>query len=325
MKRLFIIFLILSVAAYAVDCKPGYKFNARSGVGCQQENCNDIPDAHYSYTGYCICGSSGSMYENPDDPNKECALPHDDPSCPGCVYACVHLDEPCPGSVDKTPQTGSTDIPVTGELEPEVEIMDIDKMEEELMPKWDDVKKKLEKDRSTITYLEFLVYLKELEKANPNMTWKELISYLHIKAYPEDIDRTTYFDIKLFQHGKESDGYKNVKDVTPFIPKFVMNPDNKKVDIAHSYAGLRSDLNRGSVPGWFLRRMNTHWGDTYQVYGPTIITLLADREWKTPEWFRAPKDQRRGNDIGLWLSDYYRTDGNEDKKLSEAYSDYFYK
>ena len=59
-------------------------------------NCNDIPDAHHSYVLDCVCGSSGAMEENPEDPNKECSYPSDYASCPGCVYACVHLDEDCP-------------------------------------------------------------------------------------------------------------------------------------------------------------------------------------------------------------------------------------
>ncbi len=81
----------------ADDCKPGYEWKPRSGVGCVQKNCNDIKDAHWGYTQNCVCGSSGSIHENPADPNKECYYPSDHKSCPGCVYACVHHDEECPG------------------------------------------------------------------------------------------------------------------------------------------------------------------------------------------------------------------------------------
>lgn len=76
-------------------CKPGYEWNKKVG-DCIQTNCNDVPDAHHSYTLDCVCGSSGAMEENPKDPNKECSYPSDYSSCPGCVYACVHLDEDCP-------------------------------------------------------------------------------------------------------------------------------------------------------------------------------------------------------------------------------------
>jgi hypothetical protein len=79
-------------------CQPGYTWSPQSGISCIQENCNNeaIPNAHWSYEGYCVCGSSGSIAENPSDPNKECAYPSTYRSCPGCVYECVKLDEECP-------------------------------------------------------------------------------------------------------------------------------------------------------------------------------------------------------------------------------------
>lgn len=79
-------------------CPPGYIYKRMSGVECVQKDCYEgkIPDAHLSYTGQCVCGSSGSMYENSEDPNKECAYDSSHKSCPGCVYACVHLNEECP-------------------------------------------------------------------------------------------------------------------------------------------------------------------------------------------------------------------------------------
>lgn len=101
-KILFILFIsaiILSAPmarAAITDCKPGYKFNRNSGVGCQQINCADVEHAHYSYTGDCICGTAGSINEKPSDPNKACRYPNGYESCPGCVYACVHVNEACP-------------------------------------------------------------------------------------------------------------------------------------------------------------------------------------------------------------------------------------
>jgi len=79
------------------DCKPGYEWEPRSGVGCVQKNCKDIPNAHFGYVKDCVCGSSGNIQENDKDPNKECYYPADHKSCPKCVYACVHHDEECPG------------------------------------------------------------------------------------------------------------------------------------------------------------------------------------------------------------------------------------
>lgn len=80
------------------NCPSGYKFSPQSGISCIQANCypDAIPNAHWSYEGYCVCGSSGSIAEKATDPNKECALPSDCGYCPGCVYACVGLNEECP-------------------------------------------------------------------------------------------------------------------------------------------------------------------------------------------------------------------------------------
>lgn len=79
------------------DCPPGYFFDRMSGVGCKQTNCNEVQDAHWSYEGRCVCGSSGSMNEDPKGQNKECFFPHTDTSCPDCVVKCVHHEETCPG------------------------------------------------------------------------------------------------------------------------------------------------------------------------------------------------------------------------------------
>jgi hypothetical protein len=85
-----------SVEPTTDKCGPGYEFKPRSGTGCVQANCNSIPNAHWSYTGTCVCGSAGSINENPNDPNKACYLPADCGPCKSCVYACVHFDEECP-------------------------------------------------------------------------------------------------------------------------------------------------------------------------------------------------------------------------------------
>lgn len=104
--------------AYAQDCPNGYVWDRMSGVGCKQENCNDIEHAHWSSVGYCVCGSSGSINENPEDPNKECAYGQDYKACPGCVYACVGLDEDCPD--EKTEEVTDDDSGM------EVEETDVD-------------------------------------------------------------------------------------------------------------------------------------------------------------------------------------------------------
>jgi len=129
LKMLFCIIIISSltsayVCAAVDDCNPGYEFR-RKFIRCVQSNCNGdiIPDAHLSYVGDCVCGSSGSMNENPDHNNKECARPHDYPGCPGCVYACVHSSEKCP---DEKEAEASTTTIAADEDEPEYGIIEKD-------------------------------------------------------------------------------------------------------------------------------------------------------------------------------------------------------
>jgi hypothetical protein len=95
-------FFIRPTQAKFGDCDPGYTFNPRSGVGCMQTNCLEVPNAKYSYEGRCICGSSGSETENPLDANKECYFPATEEGCPGCLVKCVHFNEKCPGEFGVT-------------------------------------------------------------------------------------------------------------------------------------------------------------------------------------------------------------------------------
>jgi len=100
-------------------CSNGYEYEPWRGVDCAQKNCNTIDDAHYGSTGQCVCGSSGSMYENKDDPNQECSYPLDYEACPGCVYACVGLKETCPAPPGlenkKNEESNSSDTGSSGE------------------------------------------------------------------------------------------------------------------------------------------------------------------------------------------------------------------
>ena len=93
---LFFLPLFHSSAIGPGDCKSGYTWESRSGVGCVQTDCKNIPNAHYGYVRDCVCGSSGSIHENPDDPNKACRYPSSHTACPSCVYVCIHADDKCP-------------------------------------------------------------------------------------------------------------------------------------------------------------------------------------------------------------------------------------
>ncbi len=80
------------------DCAPGYEWQPQSGVGCVQIDCPNVPGAHWGYTSNCVCGSAGSIYENPADANVSCLRGVDYTSCPGCVFACVNNANECPDS-----------------------------------------------------------------------------------------------------------------------------------------------------------------------------------------------------------------------------------
>ncbi len=161
----------------------------------------------------------------------------------------------------------------------------------------------------TLTQDEFLVYVQKVEQENPSMSRNQLIAKLHQKAYEIDVD-ATYFGIRLFKHGDQDKGFENVKLLCKNEPKFVVTQQGTKIDIAHAYAGIRSDLNRGFLTRWFMRNVNTNWGDTFQTW------IHWDNRY-------APPDQRSGNNAGIWLGKYYQDSDNENKKLSDGFNDYF--
>jgi hypothetical protein len=78
--------IMFSGQVFAQECPSGYVWSTRS-ISCIQEDCNEIPDAHYGYTLNCVCGTSGSINEKLTNPNKECSYPSDYSACPVCVYA----------------------------------------------------------------------------------------------------------------------------------------------------------------------------------------------------------------------------------------------
>jgi hypothetical protein len=176
----------------------------------------------------------------------------------------------------------------------------------------------------------FLLYLRKVEEANPGKTWKQIIAKLHAEAYKEDVRRTlsledpiwgtTLIEIDLFKDGPDTDGSDQVKILCIVPPKFVTPQGGEKIDIAHTYAGLRSDLNRENhwltqytLGGWswLVRHANTDLGDYFQV-----ATSWGD-------WSYAPPDQLKGDKAGIWLANYYQDKRHENTRLSEAYAEYF--
>lgn len=203
-------------------------------------------------------------------------------------------------------------------------------------PEWSTVKDKLAKVKGQkyvkgedfgkpLTKEEFLVYLRELESKNPNMGWKTITAYLHARAYEAKGDlkntlgktlaehptlekipfsKDLASNTPLFIHVPETNKRKEIKDVSDLYGRFIINDNGEKVDMAHSYAGLRSDIGRipGSIDQEKMRMVNTYAGDYYQELSP-------------------PNEQLKGNKIGYALSRYYQDPKNANKKLSEAYVD----
>ncbi|MFH0861876.1 MAG: hypothetical protein V1875_02495 [Candidatus Altiarchaeota archaeon] len=108
-------FLLLSCGtalAAITDCPAGYRFDRMSGVGCVQDKCRDVPHGFYSYVGYCVCSACGDAGCSGDKGfEKECRRPHEDKSCPGCLYLCINPKDKCPG--EKDAQTASVPLPPT--------------------------------------------------------------------------------------------------------------------------------------------------------------------------------------------------------------------
>jgi hypothetical protein len=283
---LILLVILLSCIAYAADCPTGYRWCRMCANNCVQEKCPE--HAHYSSTDHCIC-SSDDFIDDPaeDQYNKSCRKKFDDPACPGCLESCILPTELCPDEKKLLPpgipqQSGNATPPEAGSTTAAANNT----------PRWEDIEKNLTRDKSTISHQEFIEYLKTLEEKNPDKNWKQLITKLHAEQYPHDLTRVEA-GFQLFVWGPDTEGYQTVDKVTRFVPYFVTGPNGEKIDIRHSYAGLRSGLNRdaGVVRG-IVHRMNTNWGDTYQ-------TLI---HWDDAYY---PNDQYLGNEIGHWLYNYY--------------------
>lgn len=176
---------------------------------------------------------------------------------------------------------------------------------------------------------EFITYIETLEQQNPTMSWKQIISQIHSEEYSEDV-RLSIMGIPLFTNGEENKDYMDVDSLSVQPPRFVVTEDGTKIDVAHSYAGIRAGLNRGSAIGWFMTNVNTGWGDSVQVWGARIKGGLklfspwhmkegASQIWHASDW--KPDNQVRGNEMGKWVQGYL--DEHPDAKLSDAYTTYF--
>lgn len=179
---------------------------------------------------------------------------------------------------------------------------------------WQNISERCNGDiHPTLSEEEFLLYIRKLESRNPNMQWSQMVSGLHGNTHPHDVGASLpspFSSVPLFQNGSQTDGWQDVNLLCVSVPRFVIDNDGTRIDISHSYAGLRAGLNRDRGAGrWLMQRLNTRWGDYWQLIfeGPGL----------------APPDQLIGDDVGIWLADYYDRPENKNKPLSEAYNDYF--
>jgi len=223
--------------------------------------------------------------------------------------------EPVP-TTDVQPRSvpvGETTRPVVTTPQPSADELKKQQLERDILPKLYD-------QYNTLTRDEFMVYLEMVEALNPLCSWQQIVTKLHAAAYPEDVGRDVpVIGVPLFRDGPENAGWDKVTLPGRYVPKFVVGEDGKPIDIAHAYAGLRAGLNRGRTGSWWMSRVNTGWGDSYQVgsarLGATgdilagIFTFDGDRiSQGAGDWSNAPQykteAQKRGNEVGLKVQTY---------------------
>jgi len=215
-------------------------------------------------------------------------------------------------------------------------------------------KKSKGKHPSPVNTDELIMFIKKVEADNPDMTWQEIVTKLHIEYYPVDsnlqvpfqIGSYKFFEVGLFKSGKDNKEYDSVglDDCKP--PKY-MNGSNGRIDISHTYAIVRAGINRGMGTAWTMKKINGDWGDYMQVAGGYIKGTVnmglgfiggyyhgltgnnkgvknsnakynhGKSQWaNAPTW--RPPDQAKGNKIGMDIASYL--DSNHHAKLSEAYT-----
>ena len=135
-------------------------------------------------------------------------------------------------------------------------------------PSKDEVKDKVKKT-GNLTRAEFIVYLRIVEEMNPKMSWQQIITKLHDESYPAD-SHCVVAGVPLFVNGDENKGWEKVNLPKGNVPKFVVDGAGQRVDVAHSYAGIRAGLNRSGASRWAMTNVNTGWGDSLQVVNARI-------------------------------------------------------
>ncbi|MFC2163196.1 hypothetical protein ACFLRF_05895 [Candidatus Altiarchaeota archaeon] len=201
-------------------------------------------------------------------------------------------------------------------------------------PDWDTIKRKLNEGKNLNT-CEFLYYLRKLEQANPGRSWKHILARIHTQIYPDDYDISIagfdlykehnwadFSDIKIFE---DEITHKNPRRI---IPRFIVDKDGKRIDVGHTYAGLRASINRNRLTSWLGTTLSTDAGDIYQVVWDDKGLIAGAKQFFTGNFGKGlntmrhapdywPEYQARGNSGAWWLRSHYRNFPND--KLSDAF------
>lgn len=206
------------------------------------------------------------------------------------------------------------------------------------------------RDKQPLTYIDFLVFLGGVERHPGNVAWIEAQA---AATHEEDLPArgwalvaSTFHDhhyqadrnlrlggIDLFLSGSENQGWEEIRTFGVTAPKFITGERGETIDIAHAYAGVAALVMReGRIRGNAMARVNTGWGDSYQVVAHRVRGAReAAVGWVTCDFGRCddgidefqtapdykPEDQRRGNRIGILAHDYLQK--NRDASLRSAF------
>ena len=191
---------------------------------------------------------------------------------------------------------------------------------------------KLADGKELLTEKEFVTYLRAVEAKNPGKSWAQIVTKLHEYYYAAD-STLVFVGIPLFKNTKENEGWE-VVNLIGQPPKFIKADDGAKVDISHSYAGVRALIGRNVLTAPLMGNVNTGWGDSIQVAGGRIsaveryiagaFTFDYDKSYKAMDQFSdaanfKPDDQIRGNTIGMKVMEIVRKN-RKSERLSDAYA-----
>ena len=205
---------------------------------------------------------------------------------------------------------------------------------------------KLNAGKELLTVPEFLTYIRALEALPRNQDviaaaqaatqdaelpargWALISSKLHDMHYGSMAqnfnDRGVVYSVgptedlsfevlRLFRDGTENQDFQKIDLLHPRGPKYILDAEGQKLDIAHSYAAVAALVMRDQVSGTLMGNVNTGWGDSLQVVGgklksrwPMVKGIFgldarqiqeADTQWEQADQSKSD-DQVRGNVLG---------------------------